>query len=190
MNVFTGYSGEKCEQSQCDNYCEHGNCTINGGVPQCNCWAGYSGKRCDQDSCKLTCLNGGTCQRSSKKTMCVCPQGYQGKRCEQNLCGCRNGGTCIPTKSEQGHDTCLCPSHFMGAHCERFVAKSCEEVNCRNGGECFEGSDNQLSCRCPSAWTGPFCETENPGRDVCNSYCMNGATCTLPNSRDMTPICS
>jgi hypothetical protein len=188
VSFITGFSGDKCEESLCDNHCGNGgNCTISGGVPQCSCYAGFSGKRCDQDSCHETCLNGGTCQRNAKKTVCVCPEGYQGKRCEQNLCGCRNGGTCMPTKSEHGHHTCLCRPHFMGAFCERFIAKSCDEVDCRNGGTCSLSRDKEPYCQCSSGWTGPLCEIETS--PVCNSFCLHGGTCIVSENRELGPKC-
>ncbi len=172
----------------CDNYCDRGNCTITAGVPQCACFTGYSGKKCDQDSCKETCLNGGTCQRNAKKTMCVCPIGYQGKRCEQNLCGCRNGGTCILTKSEQGHNTCLCRPHFMGGFCEIFIAKSCEEVECHHGGQCLLSPEREPYCNCSIGWSGPLCEIETS--PICSSFCFHGGTCTIADGRELSPQCA
>ncbi|RWS16456.1 hypothetical protein B4U79_10678 [Dinothrombium tinctorium] len=138
-------------------------------------------------NCDSYCLNGGTCSRNGDKKQCICPQGYTGKRCENDICGCQNGGKCLVRKSEEGHYTCLCPESFMGAHCERFIATSCSEIKCKNGGEC-QMKNKQPHCQCPPGFYGFLCENEL-AKNPCTDFCFNGGNCTLPVNADSLPTC-
>ncbi|KAJ8716423.1 hypothetical protein PYW07_003050 [Mythimna separata] len=80
----TGYIGERCDVSVCENYCIQGNCSSNDeGVPQCSCFLGYSGTRCEINMCHGFCLNNGECSLNEEdEPACQCADGYEGSRCE------------------------------------------------------------------------------------------------------------
>ncbi|KAI9558491.1 hypothetical protein GHT06_015278 [Daphnia sinensis] len=202
-----GFSGERCERSECDDYCPQGECTMNElGVPQCLCAPGFTGKKCDNDVCADFCLNGGECLRGAKKITCHCHQGYTGKRCETRIecadpseCGggksnttsvvcsgvdCLNGGTCVPIR---GQAFCRCADDWAGLHCEDYRGdyNACKAM-CINGGVCV--STKPLSvprCECLADWTGPRCQY----RKSCLNYCFNGGTCSLNPDEDLKPTC-
>ena len=52
----------------------------------------------------------------------------------------------------------------------------CKDVNCQNGGQCFDGS-----CSCPGEWTGESCEINKCDELNCQNggECVNGA-CDCP----------
>ncbi|XP_076313100.1 LDL receptor protein 1 isoform X3 [Tachypleus tridentatus] len=183
----SGYKGDHCEHHVCNLPCENGKCTVEKGVSQCVCNPGFSGKLCTQSTCQNYCLNGGTCTYKKKKPQCSCQKGFFGTRCDQNHCGCRNGGSCVPIKTENNAYRCLCTSGFTGSKCETFSATACTETICQNGGTC-EIINRNPTCRCVKGWTGQFCEhiTES---DPCLGVCQHGATCHLPPEPDRPPEC-
>ncbi|KAJ8708059.1 hypothetical protein PYW08_010425 [Mythimna loreyi] len=83
-NCTPGYIGERCDVSVCENYCLHGNCSVNDeGIPDCRCNAGYSGERCEVAACHNYCLNNGVCTLNEEdKPSCECVAKYDGPRCE------------------------------------------------------------------------------------------------------------
>ncbi|XP_017777561.1 PREDICTED: protein cueball [Nicrophorus vespilloides] len=78
-----GFTGNRCENYVCHNYCVNGNCRLNSmGNPKCHCPSGHSGVRCESNVCDQYCLNGGLCNAFSSKPVCECPPDHQGYRCE------------------------------------------------------------------------------------------------------------
>lgn len=93
-----GYTGNRCEISDCHNYCVHGTCEISAmGFPHCTCQEGFFGERCQSYKCTNYCLNGGHCSiRDGNIPTCTCPETHSGVRCESNttetcLMYCRYG---------------------------------------------------------------------------------------------------
>ncbi|XP_063892932.1 protein cueball isoform X2 [Helicoverpa armigera] len=79
-----GYIGERCDVSVCQNYCNHGTCSVSDeGEPSCGCESGYSGARCDINMCFNYCLNNGVCYFTEEnEPLCQCSLNYRGSRCE------------------------------------------------------------------------------------------------------------
>lgn len=53
----------------------------------------------------------------------------------------------------------------------------CPGNQCQNGATCVDGI-NSYTCRCPSTYTGRFCEHDVDECSLRPSVCQNGATCT------------
>jgi hypothetical protein len=170
------------------------------GGYQCDCMMGYTGvkyfrlhfyfsfffKIKSKFSCEIQinacssspCQNNATCTSIANYFSCNCPLGYYGNTCERTINPCQfskiclNGGTCV--SYNMSTTQCLCPSAYTGDMCQFTVACSCI-----NGGVC--SSDN-LSCKCPSQWTGSDCSID---LDECLSRpCLNNGNCTeLPTRR-------
>ncbi|CAH0398861.1 unnamed protein product [Chilo suppressalis] len=78
-----GYTGERCEESVCHNFCFQGDCTLSSkGEPTCRCKNGFSGPRCEVDACYGYCLNNGMCSLAEQSPTCQCSSDYEGTRCE------------------------------------------------------------------------------------------------------------
>lgn len=83
-----GYSGDRCENNMCLNYCLHGKCSpLPSGNLKCECDKGYSGSRCEIELCNNYCVNGGVCRidsvNNTEQPACNCLPGFWGKRCEK-----------------------------------------------------------------------------------------------------------
>lgn len=183
--------------------CEPNPC-LNGGQCQdlfnwfnCTCVGGWAGRRCDLyvDTCASNpCLHG-NCSVQGLSYECSCEWGYVGVDCEEevDMCEnhlCANGGTCL-----RGPHTysCLCPNNYTGPFCSERIEEipwymivrtvrpklpvsvcgdDIRNYTCFNGGNCTE---RELSCDCPSGFTGHRCEQEV---DECKSNpCLNGGYC-------------
>ena len=90
----TGYHGLYCQLSDCDGYCQNGECQVSKpGSPTCDCGIGFEGDYCEVSVCstvKNPCLNGGACQTSTEwpyQLTCNCTgTGYHGHNCELDDC--------------------------------------------------------------------------------------------------------
>jgi hypothetical protein len=133
----------------------------------CACEGPYTGANCSTYDYCSGCLNGGTCNNTTKT--CTCGDGFYGENCAE---------TC-ETSDECGHGTCVnktcgCADGYGGTHCE-LHAGTCTINTCRNGGKCETESKTTTSCTCAPGFNGTRCE--NNVDDCAHSDCMNGATC-------------
>ena len=145
----TGYSGDQCQISVCDNeICNansnmSGTCTIENGAAVCQCNGVYAGADCSVDACTdsgAPCVQGTcTAQSSGNGFYCDCNSGYIGTDCSRQECsghGSKNNGACE------------CESGFAGHHCD--VLK----IVCENDGVWMAPND----CTCVGDFTGERCE--------------------------------
>ncbi|XP_064605715.1 uncharacterized protein LOC135470608 [Liolophura sinensis] len=173
----SGYSGRNCELIEIDDV----QTTTTPPVNPCD---------------SLACDNGGTCiVDENVGAVCLCPQGYNGPSCRnatnpitntvcpQNRYGPGCDVVCTPADNcAEGHYDChystgerICLAGWAGVSCqERFLSPNtdpeCPENECRNGGQCFNGS-----CCCPRGFTGNYCEQEV---FECSSRpCLNDGNC-------------
>lgn len=58
----TGFTGPRCNQQVCTDYCQHnGSCTVNqGNQPSCRCLPTFIGDRCQYRECHPRCHGLGT----------------------------------------------------------------------------------------------------------------------------------
>ncbi|KAJ8716863.1 hypothetical protein PYW07_003490 [Mythimna separata] len=84
---YTGYTGVRCEESFCNNYCLEGACSFTEeGLPVCRCGVGFTGYRCEVNVCYDYCLNNGSCSLNEEdEPSCECLEGYEGGRCEETI---------------------------------------------------------------------------------------------------------
>lgn len=174
----SGYSGRNCELLEID---EVDTTTTTPPVNPCD---------------SLACDNGGTCiVDDNVGAVCLCPQGYNGPSCQnatnpvtntvcpQNRYGPGCDVVCTPADNcAEGHYDChyitgerICLAGWAGVSCQqRFLSPNtdpeCPVNECRNGGQCFNGS-----CCCPRGFTGDYCQQEV---FECSSRpCLNGGNC-------------
>lgn len=199
-NAFTEeryYAGEFCQYPSTQFCTGPGDlngrqfCTNGGECPAedhkpCGCPPGFSGPRCafelgkdgnDYAACKLTCDNGGTCQKGVKDLR----RAY-GKFADDI-------SHMLDTSHGDDFEHCVCPEGFFGIRCE-YVAELCEagEHICLHGSSCVRDG-NDLGCDCDSAeqnTAGLFCEffsTEDCNTSAgsenneLSSFCTNGGKC-------------
>nr|XP_049699921.1 protein cueball isoform X1 [Helicoverpa armigera] len=105
-----GYIGERCDVSVCQNYCNHGTCSVSDeGEPSCRCESGYSGARCDINMCSNYCLNNGVCYFTEEnEPLCQCSGNYRGSRCEaiknDTVCSTLSSGYINITNPNPAHN--------------------------------------------------------------------------------------
>uniref|UniRef100_A0A8C7H073 Neurogenic locus notch homolog protein 1 n=1 Tax=Oncorhynchus kisutch TaxID=8019 RepID=A0A8C7H073_ONCKI len=161
-----------------------GQCVDRVGGYHCMCPAGYVGERCEgdvneclSDPCDLR--GSYNCVQLTNSYRCECRTGYTGQRCDKVFDGCkgrpcRNGGMCAVASNNPDGFICKCPPGYTGSSCE-YDSRFCGNLNCRNGGTCVSGHLSPR-CLCPTAFTGPECQT--PTNSPCNvNHCYNGGTC-------------
>ncbi|XP_052694545.1 uncharacterized protein LOC128172873 isoform X5 [Crassostrea angulata] len=177
----TGFSGDRCENSQTSNPCDSNTCQ-NGATCvadatktdgyRCDCATGFTGDKCEiQNYCvDFPCKNGGTCTSGKVTFSCQCPSDYTGPTCNTSLttdhCDphpCQNGGSCF---SYSFGYYCSCPPGFSGDECEITIPSDhCSSSPCQNGGSCVETPDEQNPYRCD-------CEQGFPGRNCEGRVCV------------------
>ncbi|XP_052694543.1 neurogenic locus notch homolog protein 1-like isoform X3 [Crassostrea angulata] len=192
----TGFSGDRCENSQTSNPCDSNTCQ-NGATCvadatktdgyRCDCATGFTGDKCEMTTNPCsgnTCRNGATCVADATKTegyRCDCATGFTGDKCEipvtSNPCegnNCQNSATCIADATKTVGYRCDCATGFTGDECE--IQNYCVDFPCKNGGTCTSGKVT-FSCQCPSDYTGPTCNTSLT-TDHCDPHpCQNGGSC-------------
>ncbi|XP_052694542.1 uncharacterized protein LOC128172873 isoform X2 [Crassostrea angulata] len=194
----TGFSGDRCENSQTSNPCDSNTCQ-NGATCvadatktdgyRCDCATGFTGDKCENivttSPCEgNTCQNSATCVADATKTVgykCNCAAGFTGDKCEipvtSNPCegnNCQNSATCIADATKTVGYRCDCATGFTGDECE--IQNYCVDFPCKNGGTCTSGKVT-FSCQCPSDYTGPTCNTSLT-TDHCDPHpCQNGGSC-------------
>ncbi|CAB3397078.1 unnamed protein product [Caenorhabditis bovis] len=163
-----GFAGDLCEKCITKKGCVHGTCANNTSYT-CQCEPGFAGELCNkkQETCTIEkpCMNGGICRNARLgRFHCECPEGFFGDRCEtpvsvvkcqhengQNVC--LNGGVCSLAKSVIH---CECREGFKGKFCE--LPQTCEDVKCKNNGECVLIDGKIPVCQCSPCYRGKFCE--------------------------------
>lgn len=86
------------------------------------------------------CKHGGL--RNCTTGECMCLKHYSGRTCDTIVCDHKG-------KADHKNDVCVCPDiHITGNFCEK--------VNCENNGRPLD--DGSACCKCPSAWSGCFCD--------------------------------
>ncbi|KAE9553170.1 hypothetical protein FO519_003609 [Halicephalobus sp. NKZ332] len=165
-------------------YCMNGGSWVNGN---CSCMKNFTGEQCHIFG---SCQNDTECypgfcaiyyngNSNYIESVCVCPPNMTGEHCENyrspNEIKCNNGvAVTYPPDSY-----CKCNSNFSGTSCEVF-SNPCYYNNtysCLNGGNCSLDGEN-ISCHCPSEWTGSRCET--PISSNCpGNNCNNRGNCVF-----------
>ncbi|KAJ8705887.1 hypothetical protein PYW07_010664 [Mythimna separata] len=153
--LVPGYSEPECTVEICQNYCLHGNCSVNAeGLPNCSCKAGYSGERCEVNACTKHCLNGGVCSLNEEElTVCQCTADYDGQRCDVPICKdyCLQGNCSVGT---EGLPNCSCEVGYSGERCE---VNACHK-HCLNNGVCSLNEEDEPACECTADYEGERCD--------------------------------
>lgn len=143
----TGFTGPRCNQQVCTDYCLHnGSCTVNqGNQPNCRCLPTFIGDRCQYRECCLprALVLGDALGRawvpllgdvSGDPGWDWDPQReWRGADPTYPLAGqcfdyCENDGVCQMTAS--GAKQCRCPPQFEGAQCQDNKCSRCQEGKC------------------------------------------------------------
>jgi len=156
----------------------------------CTCKNGWTGYHCqivEGTQCSSNpCQNGGTClgdqslPTATNSYYCECAPLWTGLNCQLSRvvpsCAsnpCMNGGVCTDTFSPVGQAAglstyfCACPEGFAGQRCESQSALTaiydfCGNSPCQNGGVCRDNFAQDVTCLCPGAYTGQWCQNFDP----------------------------
>ncbi len=187
-----------CVQNPClpDPCYGHGTCSVELGLPVCDCDEGYTGgncNRCDtaagyeddpenpgsciQNACfGVTCSGHGTCAVQGGNPVCTCATGYTGATCD----------TCDTAAN-------YVPSNVTTGAC---ILNPCLGQTCSGHGTCSQSASDTAQCACTTGYTGPLCagcdtaggyiaSTLSPGTCIptpCTaSACNSHGTCTVVN---------
>ncbi|XP_070184052.1 fibropellin-3-like [Littorina saxatilis] len=149
-----------------------GTCFNGPGVFSCSCENGYAGTRCEIDvkPCQYNqCQNGGSC--TNRITIGDFGTNNQNGTNGSYNSGIGNSGIGTGTNGASSFTTgtfhCECPAGFEGSTCEIERTTCTDQINCQNGGTCYQfndGSDNYY-CTCPDGYSGTTCQVPNPPVD-------------------------
>ncbi|WKY14209.1 hypothetical protein Q1695_000055 [Nippostrongylus brasiliensis] len=198
-----------------NNKCQAGStCVDLVGSYRCECPAGRIGSFCQYDDpCQsMPCLNGRCIgDPETGNSTCFCENGYTGAHCDEDIdeCAewgealCHNGATCV---NIAGGFSCECPAGVTGASCDTLM-EMCHPNPCQNKGVCVDrlnsfecscadgftagtclngGVCRNDKCKCPTGFTGKYCETELSPCQM--SRCPAGQVC-LENNETKTLSC-
>ena len=188
---------------------------------RCVCPPGIYGQNCDTREIKLdkigvdltafsiilgisSCANMNCpayqiCSEQPTGPVCTCPKNKVGNFCQyehpcRSVSDCRNGGTCIATKTEPPTRQCLCPENFTGNQCETAQnSDPCANNPCQTRGQCVSSkSKRNYTCLCDEQFVGEHCERSkrqftlppslflirvNTGNPCTSSPCLNQGVC-------------
>ncbi len=187
-----------CIQNPCipDPCYGHGTCSVEGGLPLCDCDEGYTGgncNRCDtaagyeddpanpgtciQNACfGVTCSGHGTCNVEAGNPVCDCDTGYTGAACA----ACDTAAGYVNSIATPG----AC------------VLNPCLAQTCSGHGTCSQSATDTAQCACSAGYTGATCSacdtangylasTLSPGTCIptpCTAgACNSHGTCTVVN---------
>ena len=102
--------------------------------------------------CSPACQNGGTCHRSSSDAYCDCPSGYTGSYCQTRGMHCYTH-----TTMQQRSSWSMKHARAYSMYVHLFHIADCSPA-CQNRGTCNR-SPWSAYCRCPSGYTGSYCQT-------------------------------
>uniref|UniRef100_A0AAY4E0N6 Notch receptor 2 n=1 Tax=Denticeps clupeoides TaxID=299321 RepID=A0AAY4E0N6_9TELE len=182
-----GTRGAQCEVNVDECATERGPRCMNGGTCLdgiggyiCSCPPGFTGKHCEGDinECLSSpCHAPGSldCVQLDNRYECRCRFGYTGDHCESmvDLClskPCHNRGECRMNVSSGHGYTCICPPGYTGFNCGDSEVYSCANLQCQNGGTCYQIS-GQPQCHCTPGYSGARCDL------VQTCPCQNGGSC-------------
>lgn len=193
-----GYAGDDCEQCAAGYHTEEGGCladevcldttcgsagtcSIEGGIPTCECAAGYAGQHCeacaagyhaDEDLCLAdascsadSCSQHGTCDDQSGEVVCSCDAGFTGANCSECATGLAPNADgdcvvqCAPGQSLSAEGDC--------------IAAACD------AGVLVELADGGFDCvlDCQAGYTGDDCSACSPGHHDVDGECVADAEC-------------
>lgn len=187
-----------CIQNPClpDPCYGHGTCSVELGLPVCDCDEGYTGgncNRCDtaagyeddpenpgeciRNACYgVTCSGHGTCNVVGGNPVCTCATGYTGATCDT----CNTAANYVPSNVTTG----AC------------ILNPCLDQTCSGHGTCSQSASDTAQCACATGYTGTLCascdtaggyiaSTLSPGTCIptpCTaSACNSHGTCTVVN---------
>lgn len=141
----------------------HGTCTVENGLPVCNCYEGYTGGNCN----RCDSANGYEIDTQNPNT------------CILNVCfgyDCGHGNCLV----ENGQPTCTCNTGYIGTHCDTCdtdngyvpsnvtsgtcILNPCRNQTCSGHGTCSLNLLDESQCTCETGYTGTTCnecDTDN-----------------------------
>lgn len=145
----------------------------------------WEGTLCDVPRLRQGCHNGGTVTTNGSAIYCACTPTWTGPSCNMSLCPMRNGLPCSGvegachidkvsgrascTDMTTGKPRCRGNTDLAGCVCQLSEQEECQACNLRAGTQnicdlAFNSSGLEtLSCSCPVAFTGKFCQTPTCG---------------------------
>ena len=123
--------------ADCSDCTDYGNCietTVNATCAVCVCPSGFSGDCCEVDAPSL---------------------------CSTNPCGASGTNKFICTDFAHGLYSCTCQPGWTGTNCDTTV-DGCNPSPCAswNTNSCNSGFQGNFTCNCKNYYTGTYCQSE------------------------------